>query len=70
MSIRGKKSDDEVAYMLEFNDDKTQIRLTFFSGRKVTAKEFIQALAVYIEDFSDNPEGCFSFGSALDDERH
>lgn len=70
MSALGKKSDEEVAYMLEYNEEKTQMRLTLFSGRPVDAKEFLQALSVYIEDFNENPEQIYYYGSDLVDDRH
>ena len=70
MSGLGRKNADEVAYMLEFNDDKTQVRLTLFTGAPIKAIEYLQALSVYIEDFADSPESCFQFASDLPDERH
>ena len=70
MSALGKRSEDEVAYMLEFNEDKTQIRLTLFAGRPVNAQEFLQALSVYIEDFEESPIDAFGLASDIVDDRH
>lgn len=70
MGYLNKKSQDEVAYLLEFNEDKTQIRLTLFSGRTVKSFEFLQALSAYIEDFIDEPKKIFDNACEMIDERH
>jgi len=70
MGYLGKKKENEVAYILEFNEDQTQIRLTLISGTKVTGKDFLQALSTYIDDFLEHPEALFNDGVPLKDERH
>ena len=70
MSGLGKKREDEVAYLLEYNDDQTQMRLTLFSGTKVNAEMFLQALSVYVDDFTEDPNQIFRDACEMEDGRH
>lgn len=70
MGWAGKKKEDEVAYILEFNEDQTNLRLTLISGRPVSGEEFLQALSAYIEDFTDSPQDLFSDAIPMSNDRH
>jgi hypothetical protein len=70
MGWAGKKKDDEVAYILEYNEDQTNVRLTLISGRQISGEDFLQALNAYVEDFIERPESLFLDGIEMADERH
>ena len=67
MSSLGKTDPDSVAYVLEFDDDKTKVRLTLISGESIDAELFLQALAVYVEDHVDDLKSVFEEGIPMED---
>jgi hypothetical protein len=56
MSGLGKPKEDEVAYMLEVDDDSMRWRITLFSGRSCNLEEFVQAMETFCADARENPE--------------
>lgn len=71
MSTRMKKKPDELAYMIEMDDEKLRVRLTLISGMAMTSEMFLKALLTFVNDYRDNPEKVFQESIAmLDDEIH
>lgn len=59
MSTRFKKKEDEVAFMVECDQDMLRFRLTILSGAEITPQLFINSLVIFVDDYIDNPEKIF-----------
>lgn len=70
MSSLGKRSKDEVAYLLELNDDNTQITFRVYSGSSMTAEMFLHVLNDYVAEHADCPNQIFDEACEMIDERH
>ena len=70
MSKLGKPKDDELAYMLEVDDDELRVRLTLFSGVKLNPRDYILALEAFVTDYKDSPEHLFDDACEMPDDRH
>lgn len=72
MAKLAKKNPDEVAYMIEVDDDNERIRLTLVSGSAINPEMFLQALLALVEDYEDKPGDLFQESLSLeyDSETH
>lgn len=68
MSSLGKRNPQEVAYLLEVDEDSLRYRLTFFTGEAATLDDYLQALQTFIDDAIDDPESIHIFESDIKSE--
>jgi len=66
MSTRFKKNADEVAYLLECDEDMYRFRLTLISGGEITPQMFINALVAFVDDHIHEPEKLFDEMGIMD----
>lgn len=70
MSSLGKADADSVAFLVELDEDELRVRLTLYSGSVITAKDFVAALSVFVEDYKEDPDELFNDAIEMDDDRH
>ena len=70
MSSLGKPDPEQVAFLVEMDEDELRVRLTLYSGERLSARDFVAALSVFVEDYRENPDELFEESVEFADERH
>ncbi len=59
MSVLGKKDNEEVAYIVECDDEMLRMRITLVSGTEITPALFLNSLIAFVDNNIDDPKKIF-----------